>query len=139
MRHPLTGLALGLVAALLAGAAGAQDIYQWKDSRGVTHYSEAPPGGGEKYTHRRVTPSGATQAQPASTATAAAAPVAANAAAGNDPRAEQCRTARANIEALNGTGPVQQDDGSGTPRTLNDAERAAQLEFAQAAARAYCS
>ncbi|PJJ98668.1 DUF4124 domain-containing protein [Lysobacteraceae bacterium NML91-0213] len=137
MRHPLNGLALGLAAALLAGAAGAQDIYQWKDARGVTHYSEAPPSGGEKYTHRRVTQSGASPAQAASTA-APATTATASAAGTGDPRAEQCRTARANIEALNGAGPVQQDDGSGNPRTLNDAERAAQLEFAQAAARAYC-
>ena len=136
MRHPLPGLAFGLAVALLAGAAGAQDIYQWKDSRGVTHYSEAPPTGGEKYTHRRVTPAGASQAQP----TAAPAPTAVRTSSTpNDPRAEQCRTARANIEALNSGGPVQQDDGSGNPRTLNDAERAAQLEFAQAAARAYCN
>ncbi|WP_052338476.1 DUF4124 domain-containing protein [Luteimonas huabeiensis] len=134
MRHPVTGFALGLALALPAGSAAAQEIYQWKDASGVTHYSESPPERGD-YTRRRIA-----QPAPAQPAAAAAAPAQARtaAAAPADPRAAQCETARGNIEILSGDAPVQQDDGSGAPRTLTDAERAAQLEFAQAAARAYC-
>ncbi|MCD9032231.1 DUF4124 domain-containing protein [Luteimonas sp. Y-2-2-4F] len=135
MRHPVTGLALGLAVALLAGAAAAQEIYQWKDANGVTHYSESPPDRGA-YTQRRIAQPA--PSQPAAAAAAVPAQAGATAAAPADPRAAQCKTARDNIEILGSDAPVQQDDGSGTPRTLTDAERAAQLEFAQAAARAYC-
>lgn len=136
MRLSVSGLGLGLSVLLLPAVAAAQDIYQWKDANGVTHFSERPPASGT-YSQRRITqhsvsPPTAAPAAP----TASAAPTAA--ATQDDPRVTQCRTAQANIEALSGDAPVQQDDGSGTPRVLSDSERAAQLDFAQAAARAYC-
>lgn len=111
---------------LAAATAGASEIYQWKDARGVTHYSESPPPAGTQYQVRRITDSGASR-QPASPAPAAAGP---------DP---QCLTARSNIELLQADGPVLQEDGGGNTRELNADERANQLELAHAAVRAYCT
>ncbi|WP_058833731.1 DUF4124 domain-containing protein [Luteimonas abyssi] len=135
MRFPLSGLALGVFALLLPAVAVAQEIYQWKDANGVTHFSETPPASGA-YSQRRITQHSVTPpaAAPAVSTTATAAPARPQ----ENPRATQCQTARANIDALTSDAQVQQDDGSGTPRVLSDSERAAQLDFAQAAARAYC-
>lgn len=116
-----------LVLATAAAAAGASEIYQWKDARGITHYSESPPPAGTPYQTRRITDSGAS--------TQAAAPAAAQAEPEENP---QCTTARSNIEVLSGDGPVHQEDGSGNTRELAADERANQLELAQAAVRAYC-
>jgi hypothetical protein len=38
-------LAFALVAAALAGAAQAVDVYKWKDSKGVVHYGDRPASG----------------------------------------------------------------------------------------------
>jgi hypothetical protein len=35
------------VALLACGVASAGDVYQWKDAKGVTHYSDAPPPKGQ--------------------------------------------------------------------------------------------
>ncbi|MDH5824772.1 DUF4124 domain-containing protein [Luteimonas sp. RD2P54] len=121
MRHLILGTALAL-AASTASVAGAQEVYQWKDASGVTHYSEAPPPSGS-YQQRRITSSGASAG---TDPTAAAAPAAEN---------PQCTTARSNIALLQGDGPVAQEDGS----ELNEDERANQMELAQAAVRAYCA
>ena len=53
----------------------------------------------------------------------------------------QCTTAQKNMELLQGKGALQQDtDGDGKPdRTLDDAERANQLELARATLKANCS
>ena len=120
-----------LVLAASAMGAGASEIYQWTDARGVTHYSGNPPPAGTQYQTRRITSAGAsTQAEPAPAASAAAAD------AGENP---QCTTARSNIEILLGDGPVHQDDGEGNSRELGEDERANQLELARAAERAYCT
>lgn len=121
--------ALGAVLALAAAPVLAQqtagEVYQWTDANGVTHYSQTPPSQG-RYEHRLITSSGA------------AAPVAAAAPSAGNP---QCEVARGNIAALEGEGDVQQDtDGDGTPDVVLDAtQRAAQLELARAAVKAYCT
>ncbi len=122
------------ILALAASPAFAQqttgEVYQWTDAKGVTHYSQTPPPRGD-YQHRLITSSEGTA--PTAAAPTAAAPTA----AGNS----NCIIARANIAALQGEGEVQQDtDGDGKPDTVLDAaQRAAQLELAQAAAKAYCA
>ncbi|MEL1266166.1 DUF4124 domain-containing protein [Pseudoxanthomonas putridarboris] len=118
----LTATALCLVAALTAQA---QQIYQWKDSKGVTHYSDSPPPD-QQAQNRRINHYGA----PAAEATPAGQPV-------ENP---QCTTARKNLEILGNQGPVQQDtDGDGKPdTTLDDAGRANQRSLAEAAVKAYC-
>lgn len=115
--------------AMLASAsalAAASNLYQWKDAKGVTHYSDKPPTG-EQYKGRRINDEGA----PAQTA----------APAGESIVNPQCQTARKNLEVLQGKGAVQQDlDGDGKPdKTLDDSERENQRALAQAAANAYCS
>ncbi|NZA27065.1 DUF4124 domain-containing protein [Luteimonas sp. SJ-92] len=124
MRHPILGttLALALAAGATAPVAGAQEVYQWKDANGVTHYSESPPPSGS-YQQRRITNSGAS---------AGSDPTAAPVAVAENP---QCTTARNNIALLQGEGPVAQEDGS----ELGEDERANQMELAQAAVRAYCT
>src|SRR3546814_3664725 len=55
-------------------------------------------------------------------------------------RSPQCATSRANIALLEGKAPVQQDtDGDGKPdKTLDDTERANQLNLARALLKANC-
>lgn len=130
MRHPILGTALALVAAASVAGVGANEVYQWKDANGVTHYSESPPPSGS-YQQRKITDSGASTSQTTTTSGQASTPAAAE-----NP---QCAIARRNIEALRGDGPVQQDDGEGNVRELDADERANQLELAQAAVRAYCT
>ena len=127
--HRHVSFALVAFAALAAAPAFAQqtaaEVYQWTDANGVTHYSQTPPSQG-RYEQRVINAGGT--AAPAATA---AAPV----------EHPQCATARANIAALQGEGEVRQDtDGDGEPdATLDPAQRAAQLELAQAAVKAYCT
>lgn len=114
-------------AGCLACTAIAGEVYQWKDANGVTHYSQTPPPKGS-YQQRQFSGNGGS------------APARATAeveATGTDPA---CATARANVATLTSGRPVHQADADGAPgRALNDAERASQLELAQAAVRAYCS
>ena len=123
-RHALPTL-IGLSLLLATGAACAQDLYQWKDANGITHYSQTPPASGS-YTER--TESGRSPARPVETASAASA------------ESPQCATSRANIALLESESPVQQDtDGDGEPdRTLDDTERANQLNLARALLKANC-
>lgn len=125
-RLPL--LALAALCLLAASAGHAGEVYQWKDANGVTHYSQTPPPKGS-YQQRQITSSGASAAlQTAAQAEAAPA------------ENTQCATARANVAALAGDRPVHEAGADGQPgRALNDAERASQLELANAAVKAYCT
>ena len=120
---PLFGLSLLLAMA----AASAGDLYQWKDANGVTHYSQMPPASGN-YTKR--TESGRDITPPP-----------ANAKAEKPAESPQCTTARANIALLESKAPVRQDsDGDGkADKTLDDTERANQLELARALLKANCA
>ena len=127
-------------AALLLAAAPllAQTVYTWKDAKGVTHYSDAPPPKGE-YKDRQIK---ARPATPATTAAAAPATATASAPEQNAPVADDavCAQARLNLANLQGDAPVGPDaDGDGKPdSTLDDAARAKQRELAQAAIAAKC-
>lgn len=114
-----------LAAALACCCAGAVagPVYQWKDANGVTHSSDKPPVG-VKYEVRRIDSHDAVAAQ-------AAVPV------GRPVEPPQCTTARTNLELLQSPGPVEQEiDGKRQP--LDDAQRAAQKQLAEAAIKAYC-
>jgi hypothetical protein len=119
------GLAIVLASASAAAAAG--EIYQWKDAKGVTHYSETPPPTGTNFQQREINSGGQAQA---SQQVAAVAPV----------ETAQCSNARKNIEALKNKGAVQQDtDGDGkADKTLTDADRANEMELALATVKATC-
>ena len=109
---------------LAAGPASAQQVYQWKDANGVTQYSGTPPAGTEYQTRELRVREGSPT--PAPTAPA------------EDPA---CTTARENLALLGGEAPVSVDsDGDGKPdRNLDDAERAAQRELAQATIKVKCA
>ncbi len=132
--------AVVLIAVLATAAAplAANEIYSWKDARGVTHYSQTPPPAGTRFEVRQMTgaaPTAAAGAQTAATPTPAPANANAASAAGN---ADQCDLARKNVAALRADGAVQQVGTDGTPRELGANERADQLALSEAAVRAYC-
>ncbi|WP_066093731.1 DUF4124 domain-containing protein [Xanthomonas massiliensis] len=122
--RPVLPLCLLLLA--VAGPAGAVKIYQWKDAQGVTHYSENPPAG-QAYQTRQVGGNGGASVPQAGQPDAAA-------------ESPQCQTARKNLEVLAGDGKVVQrgEDGQPTGKPLDDSERSAQKNLAEAAVKAYC-
>ncbi len=129
-RHALKTL-FGLSLLLTVGAAASADeLYQWKDANGVTHYSQTPPPSGS-YSSR--TESSRDAALPPADATAETTPE-------SPAESPQCTAARSNIALLESQTPVQQDlDGDGEPdKTLDDTERANQLELARALLKANC-
>jgi hypothetical protein len=120
MRAPI--LAPILVLVLSSTCAQAAGIYQWKDAKGVTHYTDTPPPGSE-YRQRNIYQPEA--GQPA------------------DKPAENptCATARNNLALLNSQQNVQLDsDGDGKPdKTLSESDRANQLALAQATLNISCT
>ncbi len=107
-----------------ATGAAAQQVYQWKDAKGVTHYSDNPPPG-KNYQDRRFNQRGSSVVE---------------AGASEPVENPMCVTARGNLKLLGGTVAVQQDtDGDGKPdKTLDQADRDNQRNLAEAAVRAYC-
>ncbi|HYM87154.1 MAG TPA: DUF4124 domain-containing protein [Pseudoxanthomonas sp.] len=113
---------------LLASActpAFAQKVYQWKDAKGVTHYSDSPPPG-QQVKDRRIDNRGEA--------------ITSSKAAGTSVESPQCTTAKLNLQLLAGTAAVQQDtDGDGKPdKVLSSDDRANQRELASASVKAYC-
>lgn len=119
-------LATAVLALGTAPAAFADELYQWKDANGVTHYSQTPPAQG-KYQARSIYH----REQAIDAGTPTAAPV----------ESSQCTTARKNIELLQSGSRLQMDsDGDGkADRDLSDNEREKQLQIAQTVARVNCS
>ncbi|RBF16845.1 DUF4124 domain-containing protein, partial [Xanthomonas oryzae] len=104
-------LSSGLCALLMlvSAAAGATDIYKWKDAKSVTHYTETPPPTGQRYEARQIDAR-------SGTAAVAAAPTAA-------PESADCLTARRNLELLSGKGDVSMAAGAdGKPGAVLDQE-----------------
>ena len=116
---------LALLLAATSSPAFAQKVYQWKDAKGVTHYSDSPPPS-QQYQDRRIDNRGE--------------PVPQDAAAGKAVESPQCITAKLNLSLLAGKGAVQEDtDGDGKPdKVLGDEDRANQRNLANAAVKAYC-
>ena len=118
----LPWLAAGLLAAAMPAAAG--EIYQWKDAKGVTHYSDSPPPN-QAHKSRAINQKGA----PAVSVTAK--PVAAN---------TDCSNARSNLKILQGKTEVGIDENKdGKPeRNLTAQERAHRTRLADAGVKTYC-
>lgn len=121
----LPALTLGIPLLLASLSAQAAPVYQWKDAKGVTHYSDKPPSG-ENYKDRHIDPRG----EPAPQAQAVGKPA-------EDP---QCTQARRNLELLSSSNPVMQTgaDGKATGQALDETQRANQRALAEAAQKAYC-
>ena len=120
-----------LLVLALPSVAVAGKLYQWKDARGVTHYSDSPPPASaykQRYIDNRD-PEPGTQ------------PAAASAPASKPPTLSSCEQARANLVALQGSAPVGLDaDHDGKPdSTLDDAGRAEQQQKAQATIDRVCN
>lgn len=132
---------------LLVATAHAQTVYTWKDAKGVTHYSDAPPPKGIGKPQVKTMRASVPAKTPAATATPAAgttvAATAAVAKAANDAAAAnaRCSQARANLIALQGTAPVGLDaDRDGKPdSTLGADDRARQVASMQAVIQRDCS
>jgi hypothetical protein len=126
MRLLTCSCVLFLASAGLCPSAMAENVYQWKDAKGVTHSSDSPPPG-QKYETRRI--DGNAQAMEAAPSSAPA--------PAEDP---QCTTAKQNLALLGSGASVMRDtDGDGKPdKALSDEERISQKSLAEAAAKAYC-
>ena len=118
----LPWLAIGLLILSLPALAG--EVYQWKDAKGVTHYSDSPP---PNQTHK----SRAIDQKGNPAVTVAAKPVVANA---------NCTNARSNLAIFRGKAEVVLDENKdGKPdRNLTAQERANRLHLAEAGVKAYC-
>ena len=123
---------LPVIAVLLAGSAivHADDLYQWKDSKGVTHYSDAPPPKGQFHSrtvHVRDGVPAAAADEPAKPATTSA--------------DANCTLAQANLKRLQAGGNIGPDaNGDGKPdSTFNAQQLAEQTQLAQKNIQAYCT
>ena len=110
------------LAGSLSAAAG--EVYQWKDAKGVTHYSDSPPPN-QAHKSRAINQKGNAAVQ------VAAKPVVAN---------SDCSNARSNLTLLQGKEPVGVDDNKdGKPdRTLTAQERANRTALAAESIKTYC-
>lgn len=120
---------IAVLVLLAAAPAAATELYQWKDAKGVTHYSDSPPpektqaGVKNRVIQNRT-------GTPTQTATAAA--------PSENP---QCAGARANLKQLQSAAAVGMDsNGDGKADGVLDAQqRAAQVQLAEAQIRVNCS
>ncbi|GAB2565846.1 DUF4124 domain-containing protein [Dyella jejuensis] len=137
---------IALVLLLVAPLACAQ-VYKWTDAQGTTHYSEAPPPPGTKYS--QVTVSGDDQPAAASAGSSDASSPAAAQASGNasqpsvpdtpQNRAKLCASLKANVGALQGNGPVVMQGPGGQQQLLNADQRKQQLDASQSQFNQYCA
>ena len=140
-------LAAVAIALLACGVASAGDVYQWKDAKGISHYSNTPPPSGAYKTrvvHSDDTPAAAPAAATASAApspTPSPTPATAPAAEANPGEDPGCAIARKDIELLQAQAPVLMDsDGDGKPdKILTDEDRAKHLQVAQSALKGRCA
>ena len=114
-----------LLAAGLCANASATNVYQWKDAKGVTHYTDTPPPDSQ-YKQRNLY-----NADPVAAPTASKGP-------SENPA---CTTARNNLALLNSKQNIQIDsNGDGKPdKALDEQGRANQLALAQATLNASCN
>ena len=112
-------MTLLLCLALPAAALAAKDrVYRWTDKQGVVHYSQTEP-----TTVRAKQIEIRRSKEPAATARAPVAPVAAKPAA-STANAEYCAVARANAKVLANQKPVSVDaNGDGKPDTVTAEDR----------------
>lgn len=115
-------LLVGLAVLLLALPALASKVYQWKDAKGVTHYSDAPPPGQQGVQNRQLKdgPTPPEAAKPAEDA--------------------NCATARKNLVQLQSDKVVGLDaDGDGKPdKEMTADERAQQVRQTEQMLKTYC-
>jgi hypothetical protein len=148
MTRPLSGCFVVFCLAMVIPPLEAQTIYQWKDAKGVTHYSDSPPAKGASV--REVRTPKVTPAKPAANAAVsskAPKPEAAPAEAPTPPAAPQvvvdkeaCELAQRNLASLQSNAPVGMDtDNDGNPDSEIGAEdRTRYVDLAREAIQANC-
>ena len=144
--------AIGLSILCIAGFASAQQIYRWKDSNGVVHFSQTPPANGAHYTKMRLSSEPQVASQPP--APPGASPSADNldTASGPPPapaqstrpdtpsnRATLCKQLSSNITLLQGKQPVVTRGDDGKQQVMSDSARQQQLGTARSQQVQYCS
>lgn len=119
----LAAVSLGLSTLLLATSAFAGTVYQWKDAKGVTHYSDSPPPTQQGVQNRHLKDGSAP-------AVSAATPA-------EDP---SCVKARSNLVHLKGNQPVGLDaNGDGKPDSeLSAEDRAKQVQQVEQMLKTFC-
>jgi hypothetical protein len=139
---------VGLALACLAGSAGAQQIYKWKDANRVTPFCPTPPPTRTHYTKVHLTNAPEVSSNPPSPPASAeadtGAPPQANAATGTQPdtpanRAELCKQLNSNIALLNSKQPVITGGSNGKQVVMSDNQREQQLATARAQQAQYCA
>ena len=121
MTRPIGCSILGLCLVLAAAPLLAQTVYQWKDGKGVTHYSDAPP------------PKGATRREIRGTARAVPAKAA-------EAENAHCAQARLNLTQLQSNAEVGLDkdrDGK-IDAPLSAEDRAKQVVLVHEAIKIHC-
>lgn len=133
--RPTAILASLLALAFLSAPLVAQELYRWKDEKGVVHYSDKKPEGVD-FESRAV------PAEPA--ASAEDEDAAAEGAEGEQPPAQpqvnaQCERVRANLQVLANANNVSLDlDGDGQPEQLDAAAREEQIARHRELEAQYC-
>jgi hypothetical protein len=127
--HPSAVVAILAVLAGSASTAAAGDLYQWKDGKGVTHYSDAPPPKGQFHSravHVRDGVAPAPAGEPAKALTTADA---------------NCTLAQANLKRLQAGGNIGPDaNGDGKPDSTFTAQQLVeQTQLAQKNIQSYCT
>ena len=136
------GASVALAALSIAAVADAQQVYSWKDAKGVTHYSDSPPPAGASTKREILVPAVAPVASvsraPAAQVAKVAKPAEAAAAKPEPPvqteaqraaRAENCKTAVA----------VDEDGDGKNDKVLDDKARAAEAQAVQAVITTHCA
>jgi hypothetical protein len=144
--------AIGLSILCTAGFASAQQIYKWKDSSGVVHFSQTPPADGAHYKKMRLSSAPEVASRPSSPAEgafdgsrpdtgAAPPPAAAQKTEPDTPsnRAALCKQLSSNITLLQGKQPVVTAGDNGKQQVMSDSAREQQLATARSQQVQYCS
>lgn len=148
MKKTLTCLALACL--VTAGPAFADKYFKWTDAKGVTHYSDAPPPpdaastGEVKVTTRLPSDSESAverlEKQRAETLKNLNAPATAAVPAKVDKSqyAERCKQLRANLQTMQNSGRVKEQDEKGETRVLTEEEKKQRMDDAERQIKAFC-
>lgn len=143
--------AIGLSILCTAGFASAQQIYKWKDSSGVVHFSQTPPADGAHYKKMQLSSAPEVASRPSSPAEGtsdgdsrdiAAPPRDATQTTKPDTpsnRAALCKQLSSNITLLQGKQPVVTGGDNGKQQVMSDTAREQQLATARSQQVQYCS
>jgi len=115
-------------------------MYKWKGKDGEIHYTERPPKGVE-FTRIRVSEDKGNPSAKSTVSTQAADKKAEPTTKESKYQAwkkENCKIANENLDILQNSGRIAQDDGQGGTRLMSDEEKAANIKKMEAQRDKYC-